>query len=113
MPVTSSIDGKTVTIFIAGHFSVDDDTEFHQAYQVGNQGNSYVIDLREAEHIKDASLLLSAMFLLLDHAGGDQADIIVNDPPARFLACWSLPNFRSCMKAYSCLFHTNRYRTRR
>ena len=94
MPVTSSIDGKTVTIFIAGHFSVDDDTEFHQAYQVGNQGNSYVIDLREAEHIKDASLLLSAMFLLLDHAGGDQADIIVNDPPGEVSSMLELAKFQ-------------------
>ena len=93
MPVTSSVDGKTVTISISGRFSVDAEFEFHWAYKAGNRNSSYIINLRDAK-IGDTSLLVSAMLLLREHAGGDKADIIVTDPPSEVSSVLELLKFR-------------------
>ena len=94
MPVASSVDGKTVTISISGRFSIDCETDFRRAYEVGNQDNSYVVHLGDAKYYDNADVFLSTMLLLREHAGGDQADIIITDPPDEVVSVLEFARFR-------------------
>ncbi len=73
-------DGKTLTIGVRGRFDFSVVNEFRSAYETRAKGLSYVIDMRQAEHIDSSAL--GMLLNMRGFLGGDTAKIeIVNCPP--------------------------------
>jgi anti-anti-sigma factor len=75
---SSSADGKTLTISVAGRFDFSSLQIFRNTYEKADvKPEHYVIDLKEAEYLDSSAL--GMLLALRDYAGGDDADIkIIN-----------------------------------
>ncbi len=78
MPVSVSTtdDGKKVTISVSGSFDFTVHKDFRDAFEKnGTPDSHYVIDLGEAEYMDSSAL--GMLLVLREHAGGEHADISI------------------------------------
>lgn len=69
---------QSLTIKIKGRFDFNSHQDFRSAYEnretdVGH----YVVDLSETSYLDSSAL--GMLLLLRDHAGGDEADVVLSD----------------------------------
>lgn len=73
-----SADGKELTISVEGRFDFSSHQDFRRAYEgQPNLPASYVIDLQETSYLDSSAL--GMLLLLKDYAGGDSAEISINN----------------------------------
>ncbi|PCK08465.1 MAG: anti-anti-sigma factor [Alteromonadaceae bacterium] len=81
MSITSSLtsNGEVLNISIAGRFDASCLEEFRKSFEDDNSGGlkSYVVDLSETIHLDSSAL--GMLLVLRDHAGGDKADITIDN----------------------------------
>ncbi|MBK1872105.1 MULTISPECIES: STAS domain-containing protein [Marinobacter] len=80
MPIEThrSHDGRSLTIKIEGRFDFSTHQAFRDAYEHGGRDVSgYVVDLSDATYLDSSAL--GMLLLLRDHAGGDSADIVIQN----------------------------------
>ncbi|MCU7835517.1 MAG: STAS domain-containing protein [gamma proteobacterium symbiont of Taylorina sp.] len=78
MPITSSSNGNTVNITISGRFDFSVHKEFRDAYSslASGESNEYIIDMSQTEYVDSSAL--GMLLLLREHAGSDQAKVLIN-----------------------------------
>ena len=80
MPIQTrrSHDGQTQIIKIEGRFDFSTHQTFRDAYEHGGKDVcGYVVDLSEATYLDSSAL--GMLLLLRDHAGGDNANIVIEN----------------------------------
>ncbi|MBL1274188.1 MAG: STAS domain-containing protein [Oceanospirillales bacterium] len=80
MPIQTrrSRDGQTQIIKIEGRFDFSTHQAFRDAYEHGGKDVcGYVVDLSEATYLDSSAL--GMLLLLRDHAGGDNARIVIEN----------------------------------
>lgn len=68
-----SSDGKTLTIGVRGRFDFSVVNDFRGAYESQPKNLTFLIDLRQAEHIDSSAL--GMLLNMRSYLGGDQAKI--------------------------------------
>jgi HptB-dependent secretion and biofilm anti anti-sigma factor len=72
----ASPDGSELTIAVNGRFDFSAHQDFRKAYEsVPTQPRKYRVDMRDATYLDSSAL--GMLLLLRDHAGGDDADIVI------------------------------------
>lgn len=80
MPIQTrrSQDGQTLIIKIEGRFDFSTHQAFRDAYEHGGtQVGGYVVDLSDATYLDSSAL--GMLLLLRDYAGGDNANIAIEN----------------------------------
>ncbi len=77
MSVTCNVNGSVVKITISGRFDFASHKEFREAYRNTPSGsdNEFIMDMSGTEYVDSSAL--GMMLLLREHAGGDQARILI------------------------------------
>lgn len=92
--VTSSLgpDGKTVVISVKGRFDFQSHRDFRDAYykHSGNK-HSYVVDLSATDYMDSSAL--GMLLLLRQHAGGDEAHVVIRHPNPTIQKVLTIANF--------------------
>lgn len=89
---SSSSDGSTLTINIAGRFDFSSHQDFRRSYEgASNKPAAYIVDMKETSYLDSSAL--GMLLLLRDYAGGDESNITIancNDDVKKIL---SISNF--------------------
>lgn len=73
-----STDKSVMTIKVSGVFDLSIQSEFRDAYECDGQTiKRYVLDLRDTEYMDSAAF--GMLLVLRDYAGGDAADILIDN----------------------------------
>ena len=78
MPITSKLspDGAELAIAVEGRFDFSVHQEFRKAYETSRgRPRKFRVDMRHANYLDSSAL--GMLLLLRDHAGGDEADILI------------------------------------
>lgn len=72
----ASPDGRELIIAVDGRFDFSAHQEFRKAYErAGLHPEKYRVDMRGATYLDSSAL--GMLLLLRDHAGGDDADVVI------------------------------------
>lgn len=85
-----SSDGSQLTIAIDGRFDFSSHQPFRQAYE-SEKANEYCIDLSNTTYLDSSAL--GMLLLLRDHAGGEQASIIIKNCNDDVRSIFTISNF--------------------
>ena len=99
MPISTNLteNGSALTISIQGRFDFSSHQEFRDAYEnAGNSVTSYVVDMDETTYLDSSAL--GMLLLLRDHAGGDDADISINNCNNDVKKILTISNFEQLFK---------------
>ncbi|WP_100639435.1 STAS domain-containing protein [Marinobacter salexigens] len=80
MPIQThrSQDGRSLVIKIEGRFDFSTHQAFRDAYEHGGKDiKGYIVDLSDATYLDSSAL--GMLLLLRDHAGGDNANIAIEN----------------------------------
>lgn len=94
MAITSqlSADGQELTIVIRGRFDFASHQEFRDAYErVTVVPRRYVVDLQDTSYLDSSAL--GMLLLLRDHAGGDAAQIRLQNCSSDVRKILAISNF--------------------
>jgi anti-anti-sigma factor len=93
MSVTSnrSPDEQQLTIKIKGRFDFSTHQDFRGAYEKEPKAKRYVVDLKETNYLDSSAL--GMLLLLRDHAGGEQADVRLENCSADVVKILAISNF--------------------
>ena len=92
MSVTSNISAdKQLTIKIKGRFDFSTHQDFRKAYEHVTHAKSFVVDLKETNYLDSSAL--GMLLLLRDHAGGDRADVRLENCSADVVKILAISNF--------------------
>ncbi|WP_166260851.1 STAS domain-containing protein [Marinobacter salicampi] len=87
-----SDDGRTLTIKIDGRFDFSTHQSFRDAYEHGDQKVSdYVIDMSDTTYLDSSAL--GMLLLLRDYAGGDAANIRIENCNSDVRRILTISNF--------------------
>ncbi|MDX1633471.1 MAG: STAS domain-containing protein [Marinobacter sp.] len=87
-----SEDGRTLTIKIDGRFDFSTHQSFRDAYEHGDQEVSeYVIDMSDTTYLDSSAL--GMLLLLRDYAGGDSANIRIENCNSDVRRILTISNF--------------------
>ncbi len=92
--VTNSVssDGQTVVIQVKGRFDFHSHREFRDAYsKKSGAGTRYVVDLSNTDYMDSSAL--GMLLLLRQHAGGDQANVVISRPNPTIQKILTIANF--------------------
>lgn len=85
-------DGQTLVIRVEGRFDFSTHQAFRDAYEQANGSiNRYVIDLADTTYLDSSAL--GMLLLLRDHAGGDSANISIENCNSDVRRILSISNF--------------------
>jgi len=85
-------DGQTLVIRVDGRFDFSTHQAFRDAYEQADPTiNRYVVDLAEATYLDSSAL--GMLLLLRDHAGGDSAQISIENCNSDVRRILSISNF--------------------
>lgn len=92
MSVTSerSPDKQKLTIKIKGRFDFSTHQDFRGAYE-REDAKHYVVDLKETNYLDSSAL--GMLLLLRDHAGGERADVRLENCSADVIKILAISNF--------------------
>jgi HptB-dependent secretion and biofilm anti anti-sigma factor len=92
MSVTSerSPDKQKLTIKIKGRFDFSTHQDFRGAYE-REDAKQYVVDLKETNYLDSSAL--GMLLLLRDHAGGERADVRLENCSADVIKILAISNF--------------------
>jgi len=98
MSVTSksSPDKQKLTITIKGRFDFSTHQDFRGAYEKKDQAKHYVVDLKETNYLDSSAL--GMLLLLRDHAGGERADVRLENCSADVIKILAISNFAKLFK---------------
>ena len=99
MSLTTNVteDGKQITISISGRFDFNLHQEFRQAYELARHSDTgYVIDLASTEYMDSSAL--GMLLLLRERAGGDKADIEIQNCSQEIKKILTISNFHQLFK---------------
>ena len=72
-------DNQTLTIRVEGRFDYSQHREFREAYRdVYTPGMQVIVDLSNTEYMDSSAL--GMLLLLREHAGGDDAKVVLKQP---------------------------------
>lgn len=94
MPIQTrqSDDGRTLTIKIEGRFDFSTHQTFRDAYEHSDQGVvNYVVDMSDTTYLDSSAL--GMLLLLRDFAGGDSAQITIENCNGDVRRILSISNF--------------------
>jgi anti-anti-sigma factor len=93
MSVTSnrSPDEQQLTIKIKGRFDFSTHQDFRGAYEKETKAKRYVVDLKETNYLDSSAL--GMLLLLRDHAGGERADVRLENCSADVVKILAISNF--------------------
>ncbi|WP_086932488.1 STAS domain-containing protein [Agarilytica rhodophyticola] len=81
MSITSCLsdNGEALTISIEGRFDASSLEQFRRSFENVDSDNiqRYVVDLAETVHLDSSAL--GMLLVLRDHAGGDKANIVIDN----------------------------------
>ncbi|MDX1757578.1 MAG: STAS domain-containing protein [Marinobacter sp.] len=87
-----SEDGRTLTIKIEGRFDFSTHQKFRDAYEHSDEGIvSYVVDMSDTTYLDSSAL--GMLLLLRDFAGGDSAQIRIENCNGDVRRILSISNF--------------------
>lgn len=76
MAIKTSIKNNKLLIEIEGRFDFSAHQEFRDAYEKADSSvNQYVVDMAKATYLDSSAL--GMLLLLRDHAGGDNANVLI------------------------------------
>jgi anti-anti-sigma factor len=98
MSVTSarSPDKHKLTIKIKGRFDFNKHQDFRGAYHLETNVKQYVVDLKETNYLDSSAL--GMLLLLRDHAGGEKADVRLENCSADVKKILTISNFTKLFK---------------
>jgi len=99
MGITSHVspDGNTVTIGVQGRFDFNLHQQFRTAYRERARGaGRYVVDLGSTEYMDSSAL--GMLLLLREHAGGDGADVRLENCRPEIRKILAIANFDKLFK---------------
>ncbi|MGH8420697.1 MAG: STAS domain-containing protein [Pseudomonas sp.] len=93
MSVTSELssDGQRLTIRIEGRFDFSTHQDFRGAYEKETTAKQFVVDLKETNYLDSSAL--GMLLLLRDHAGGERADVSLENCNADVVKILAISNF--------------------
>ncbi|SFR50134.1 anti-anti-sigma factor [Marinobacter daqiaonensis] len=94
MPVHTrrSDDGETLIIAIQGRFDFSTHQAFRDAYEKNGSGvRRWVVDMSDTTYLDSSAL--GMLLLLRDHAGGDDADIVIENCNSDVRRILTISNF--------------------
>ncbi|MEX2476122.1 STAS domain-containing protein [Marinobacter sp.] len=94
MPIQTrrSEDGRTLTIQIEGRFDFSTHQAFRDAYEHGDpMVKGYVVDLSDTTYLDSSAL--GMLLLLRDYAGGDSANICIENCNSDVRRILAISNF--------------------
>lgn len=87
-----SDNGKMVSIAVAGRFDFSYHQQFREAYRdTGGPGVAYRVNLSQTEYMDSSAL--GMLLLLREYAGGDQAEIVLDNPNSEIRRILETANF--------------------
>jgi len=89
--VKKSSDGKEVIIYLDEQFDFAHHKDFREAYRNEPANLRYRINMARARHLDSSAL--GMLLLLKKHAGGDAADVILEDVPGEIREVLEVANF--------------------
>jgi HptB-dependent secretion and biofilm anti anti-sigma factor len=97
MSISSSLNGDELLIAISGRFDFSAHQEFRKAYEeADSKPATYVIDLKETTYLDSSAL--GMLLLLRDYAGGDSAQISINNCNNDVKKILTISNFEQLFK---------------
>lgn len=93
MSVTSerASDGHQLTIKIKGRFDFSTHQDFRGAYEKETEAKCYVVDLKDTNYLDSSAL--GMLLLLRDHAGGERADVRLENCSPDVVKILAISNF--------------------
>ena len=92
MSVTSSGNGKELTIRVSGKFDFSCHQDFRATYEdLAEKPSSYIVDLSQTTYLDSSAL--GMLLLLRDFAGGDAAKVIIKNCNPEIKKILSISNF--------------------
>lgn len=91
MSVTSERSSDKLTIKIKGRFDFSTHQDFRGAYERETDAKHYVVDLKETNYLDSSAL--GMLLLLRDHAGGERADVRLENCSADVIKILAISNF--------------------
>lgn len=94
MAITSSLsaDQQELTINVSGRFDFSTHQEFRACYEnLDGKPQRFVIDMKEATYLDSSAL--GMLLLLRDFAGGDDADVCLNNCSRDIKKILTISNF--------------------
>ncbi len=89
--VKKSSDGKELTIYLDEQFDFAHHKDFREAYRNEPANLRYRINMARARHLDSSAL--GMLLLLKKHAGGETADIVLEEVPAEIREVLEVANF--------------------
>ena len=100
MSITSSLsdNGEVLTISIEGRFDASSLEDFRRSFEDISSDNlkSYCVDLTDTIHLDSSAL--GMLLVLRDHAGGDQADITIDNCSPEVKKIFAISSFEQLFK---------------
>jgi len=89
--VKKSNDGKELIIYLDEQFNFAHHKDFREAYRNESPGMRYRVNMARARQFDSSAL--GMLLLLKKHAGGDKADVILEDIPGEIRDVLEVANF--------------------
>lgn len=100
MSISSSLSdsGELLTISIEGRFDASSLEDFRRSFEDVPSDNigSYCVDLEQTVHLDSSAL--GMLLVLRDHAGGDDADITIQNCSAEVKKIFAISSFEQLFK---------------
>ena len=100
MSITSSLEsnGEVLNIAIDGRFDASCLEEFRRSFEDRDSGTlkRYVVDLSDTIHLDSSAL--GMLLVLRDHAGGDAADITIDNCSPEVKKIFTISSFEQLFK---------------
>ena len=86
-------DGKSLRISIEGRFDATLLDSFRRSFEEHDQNviSTYIVDMKETMHIDSSAL--GMLLVLRDHAGGDKADVRIENCSADVRKIFAISSF--------------------
>lgn len=94
-----SSDGRSMTIRVTGRFDFSKHSEFRSAYE-GERPGQYVVDMHRVEYMDSSAL--GMLLMLREHAGGDSADIRIENCAQDVKAILKIASFEKLFHIADC-----------
>lgn len=84
--------GNKINIVVKGRFDFNDHADFRDSYRTYQSRASYTLNMRDADYMDSSAL--GMLLLLREHAGGDDAKILVVGCNSEIKKILSIANFQ-------------------
>ncbi len=94
--VERSANGEEVKLYVSENFDFSQHKEFREAYRNEAPDAKYIVNLSNAKYMDSSAL--GMLLLLRKHAGGDSAQIVIEEIPVDVRKVLEVANFHKIFK---------------